>query len=366
MSRSQPLANVAIEARGQMLCDGAAAPRAVDVRMRDDLQFFAQGAFLAAWALADIRRAPGPPNVLRIRALTAAPKAWCEIGDPVLAAAIERNCRLLDGDVQEKREAKWRIAAMATTGVVVLAALVWIVIPAIADRFAPLVPAGVEKSIGAAADTQARTLFKGGLCTSPAGEAALARLVDRLKGAAGVPLDVDVRVISSSVQNAFALPGGRVYLLRGLIENARSPDEVAGVLAHEFGHVAHRDSLRAALREGGAALAIGLVTGGAFGAGAIAGAARASLSAAHSREAETEADDFAAATLRKAGRPTRALGDILQRIAKDEGSSPLDFLRDHPVTDARRARLENEPAAASGEPLLSAGEWLALRAICSP
>ena len=77
------------------------------------------------------------------------------------------------------------------------------------------------------------------------------------------------------------------------------------------------------------------------------------------------ADDFAARTLTKAGRPARALGDILQRIAKGEGSTPLDFLRDHPLTDERRARLENESAQANGEALMPAGDWLALRAICN-
>jgi Zn-dependent protease with chaperone function len=392
----------AVEARGQVFFDGAGAPRRVDLRLGDTLQIFEAGAFRAAWALADIRRVErvakkwmpvfratralnsekrsasphlsdsaqmradpgGGQGPLRIRALTASPKAWCEISDPAFAAAVAQRCRLLDGDSQEKREALWRVAALATTGLVVIAALVWFVIPAIADRFAPLVPAGIEARIGAAADAEARARFKGGVCTSPSGEAALARLVDRVKVAAGVALDIRVGVLSSSVQNAFALPGGRIYLLRGLIEAAQSPDEVAGVLAHEMGHAAHRDGLRAALREGGVALTIGLVAGGAFGAGAIAGAARASLSAAYSREAETQADDFAAQALTRAGRPARALGDILQRIARGEGTTPLDFLRDHPLTDERRARLENESAQATGEALLSAGDWLALRAIC--
>ena len=365
MSQSPSDATNAVFARAQIYSDGGSAPRRVDLRLGDTLQIFEEGAFRAVWALADIRRVSSAAGALRIRALTSPPQAWCEISDPAFAAAIEQRCRLLAGDRQEKREARWRIVALATTGVVVIAALVWFVIPALADRLAPLVPASVERQIGAAADTQARARFKGGACVSPAGEAALARLVDRLKLLAGVPLDVQVGVIASPVQNAFALPGGRVYLLRGLIESAQSPDELAGVLAHEFGHVAHRDSLRAALREGGAALTIGVVTGGAFGAGAISAAARASLSAAYSREAETEADDFAARVMNKAGRPARALGDILKRIAADERSTPLDFLRDHPLTNERQDRLENESTKASGEPLMSAGDWLALRAICN-
>ncbi|MFT4099018.1 MAG: M48 family metallopeptidase [Rhodoblastus sp.] len=352
-----------VEARGQTFFDGAAARR-VDLRLGDTLQIFERGAFVAAWALADVRRVEGE-GALRVRALTAPPQAWCAIADPAFAAAIRQRCPLLDGEAQEKRESRWRLLALAAAGVAFIAALVWFVIPAVADRLAPLVPANVEKQIGAAAETQARARFRGGLCASPAGSAALARLVERVRANAGAPLDVQVAVIASPVKNAFALPGGRVYLLRGLIEAAQSPDEIAGVLAHEFGHVAHRDSLRAALKQGGAALALSLVTGGAFGAGAISAAARASLSAAYSREAEREADDFAAATLTKAGRPARALGDILKRIAQEEGATPLDFLRDHPLTRDRQDRLERETAEANGEPLTLAGDWLALRAICA-
>lgn len=352
-----------LEARSQTYFDGAAARR-VDLRLTGALQIFDNGAFVAAWALADIRRVAGE-GALRIRSLSAPPKAWCAISDPVLAAALERRCGLLDGEPQERSESRWRLLGLAAAGVAFIAALVWFVIPAIADRLAPLVPASLEKQIGAAADTQARARFRGGLCASPAGAAALARLVDRLQANAGVALDVQVAVIASPVKNAFALPGGRVYLLRGLIEAAQTPDEVAGVLAHEFGHVAHRDSLRAAMKQGGAALALSLVTGGAFGAGAIAAAARASLSAAYSREAEREADDFAAAALTRAGRPARALGDILKRIAQEEGATPLDFLRDHPLTRDRQERLESETTEANGEPLMSAGDWLALRAICA-
>jgi Zn-dependent protease with chaperone function len=47
------------------------------------------------------------------------------------------------------------------------------------------------------------------------------------------------------IPNAFALPGGKVYLFDGLLAKAENPDEIAGVLAHELGHLKHRDGIRA-------------------------------------------------------------------------------------------------------------------------
>src|SRR6185369_12453990 len=64
----------------------------------------------------------------------------------------------------------------------------------------------------------------------------------------GRRLDVEIRVVNIDIPNAFALPGGVVLLTRGLLEGAESPEEVAGVLAHELGHVLHRHALSHMIR----------------------------------------------------------------------------------------------------------------------
>ena len=66
----------------------------------------------------------------------------------------------------------------------------------------------------------------------------------RLQTAAQLPIPPDPVVLRSNVANAFALPGGRVYVLAPLLAKSETPDELAGVLTHELGHVAHRDGLR--------------------------------------------------------------------------------------------------------------------------
>ena len=92
--------------------------------------------------------------------------------------------------------------------------------------------------------------------------------------------------------NAFALPGGDVVVTDGLVELATSPEQVAAVVAHELGHVAHRHGLRNMVQASILAALVSYWTGD-FSSLATAGAT-AVLSAAYSRDFEREADDYGA------------------------------------------------------------------------
>jgi len=173
----------------------------------------------------------------------------------------------------------------------------------------------------------------------------------------------DPVVLRSPVPNAFALPGGRVYVLSTLLDRAQSPDELAGVLAHEFGHVSHRDGLRRLIRDGGTAFLVGLLFGDVSGAGAALFATRSLLSAAYARDIEAGADGFAITVMHRLGRPTAPLGDLLQRLT-GPGDGQLSLLRDHPLTPDRVRRLQQEDTAPTGPDLLNPAEWQALRKIC--
>src|SRR5438067_7122963 len=126
----------------------------------------------------------------------------------------------------------------------------------------------------------------------------------------------------SSLPNAFALPGGRVYVLSGLLAQAQSPDELAGVLAHEFGHVVRRDALRRLIRDGGTSFLVGLMFGDVTGSGAVLMAGRALLSASYSRDDERGADGFAVMVMHRLGRPTAPLGALLTRITAGHAEGP--------------------------------------------
>jgi Zn-dependent protease with chaperone function len=135
------------------------------------------------------------------------------------------------------------------------------------------------------------------------------------------------------------------------------------VLAHEIGHVAHRDSLRSLIQSGGASYLLGLLFGDVSGGGAIVIASKLLIDTAHSREAEVAADTFAGRTMLALGRAPGPLGHLLKRIDGNETKLPA-FLSTHPVTDQRLKSLERQVPAQPGEPLLSEEEWRALKEIC--
>ena len=173
-------------------------------------------------------------------------------------------------------------------------------------------------------------------------------------------------VLATAVPNAFALPGGKVFLFDGLLAKAENPDEIAGGLAHELGHLRHRDSMRELIHNGGTSFLIGLLFGDITGSGALIFASRSLVTSSYSRDAETNADTFAIETMHKLGRPAKPMGELMFRVTGKEGGKGLSLVASHPLTEDRLARMDKADAAgpASGQPLLSPAEWQALKSIC--
>jgi predicted Zn-dependent protease len=173
------------------------------------------------------------------------------------------------------------------------------------------------------------------------------RLGQRIAAAAGpsgtgyrffVTVDGDI--------NAFAGPGGYVYVNTGTILRARNVSELAGVLAHEIGHVAKRHVAKNVSRQETANTArqIGMVAGavaagaaGATAANLIGGAASLAALNSFGREAEAEADEFAAEVMPKAGYDPEGLVTFFQTLLGEThpGEHGSSFLSDHPATEAR-------------------------------
>src|SRR5262245_30475630 len=223
--------------------------RRVALRLASGLDISEDGAVVATWPYDGIRRADGAHSLLRLGCVSALPLARLEIEDAATAQALIPHCGSLD--VGRGGSQTWRIVFWSAAAVCSIVAVVLYGIPFAADRLAPLVPMPVETRIGEAVDKQIRTMLGGKVCDGAAGHAAFVKLVDKLRQASGIETPLDAEVMSSPVPNAFALPGGKVYLLDGLLQKARNPDEVAGVIAHELGHVRHRDNLRKIIQEGG-------------------------------------------------------------------------------------------------------------------
>lgn len=346
--------------------DGRSSRRhLVTPRFREQLQLDEPDQPKVAWPYDDIRRADSPSGILRLLCLSALPLARLEIRDPALAAELVARCPKID----ENRPGRggvapivgWSLAAAAS-----IVAMVWFGVPLAADRLTPLVPQSFERRLGTVADGQVRVMFGNKVCTNVAGQAAFTKLVDRLRSAAGLDPSIQSAVLSTPVPNAFALPGGRVYLFDGLLAKAQNPDEIAGVLAHEFGHLKHRDSTRNLIRSGGTSFLIGLLFGDVSGSGAMIFASRTLVTASYSREVEQSADDFSIDVMHKLGRPTKPMGELLFRVTGKQGDHSLSILEGHPLTEDRLQHMTDADKPASGPPLLSAQEWQSLKTICTP
>jgi len=346
--------------------DGASnRRRIVALELSDALEIREDGELLARWAFADIRRADSPPGLLRLSCLTAPALARLEIRDAQLMAALVARCDRLEQDLPNRKGVAgivgWSLAAAVSIVLVVLFG-----VPLAAERLTPLVPDAFERRLGDVAEAQVMVVFDGKPCSNAAGQAAFEKLVGKLRETAGLDNSVQSGVLATSVPNAFALPGGKVYLFEGLLEKAENPDEIAGVLAHELGHLRHRDSMRELIHNGGTSFLIGLLFGDITGSGALVFASRSLVTSSYSRDAETNADSFAIETMHKLGRPAKPMGELMFRVTGKEGGKGLSLVASHPLTEDRLARMDKADVAgrANGQPLLSSAEWQALKGIC--
>jgi Zn-dependent protease with chaperone function len=334
--------------------------RSVRLRLGDALQIVEDDAIVATWPFADVRRADGQKG-LRLLCVSALPLARLEIADPDASARVAALLPQLDagrGTAQTGRIVAWSIAAAVSIVLVTVYG-----IPLIADRLAPLVPLAVEKRIGEAVDRQARAVFGGQACNRADGQAAFDKMMTKIKSAGGFDGPLQAHVLSSNVTNAFALPGGTVYLLDGLLQRARNVDEVAGVMAHELGHAQNRDGLRKIIQTGGSSFLIGLLFGDVTGGSAVLFAARSIMDASYSREAESRADDFTVKAMNGLGRSPQPMGEFLVRVTG--GGKVATVIDSHPLSADRLDRMKKADRGESGPPILSDAEWRALKNICA-
>jgi Zn-dependent protease with chaperone function len=330
----------------------------------------ADGHTIDAWAYGDLRRQSAPDGVLRLGRHGETLLARLEIRDAALADAIEDRAVTLDRSGAAERAMRRKVVGLSLAAVVSLIATAVVGVPALTTRMMPFVPVSVEKKLGVAVDRQIRSsldtkdLGDAFACTEAAGRKALEHLVTKLETAAELPVALSVEVVRRSEPNAFALPGGHIYVYQGLIDAAKVPDELAGVLAHEIGHVAHRDGTRTVLQAAGLSFLFGMMLGDFVGGGAVVIAAKTVLRSSYSRQVEASADNFSVGLMGKVGGDPRALAAILDRIASDKEAGPK-ILRDHPETKDRIVAINAAAIAGATTPLLGGDEWTSLKHICS-
>ncbi len=356
------------EFAGRFFDGRTAAPREVTVRLgRRALDLVdAQGAALASWGYQDLRLVARVSSGLPLRLTSLkAPGARLSVDDHrILGPLRQRAPRLGAGGFVVGRVRPWQ-AVLAAVVVVGFGALL-VATPRLAEPLAALVPLEWEERLGA--EVVAELELFGGPCSEPAADAALEALAGKLAAAAESPYRITVHVLDSKFVNALAAPGGHVVLLAGLIEEAESADEVAGVLAHEIGHVVNRHPLEGLVRNLGISLIVeSLIGDSASLIELAAGLGTMLIESSYSREDEAAADRAAVDILARANLRADGLASFFERLAAKDGEPErpglAGYFSTHPPSAARKAAVAAR-AGGGGAAALGPAEWRALRRIC--
>src|SRR5215472_11612519 len=186
---------------------------------------------IADWPYAELASYAAPEGVLRLGLAKNPQPARLEIRDRALADAFEARAGAVKREAAVDRRTRAKVVAWSLAAATSAVLIAVFGVPAIVERVR-LLFGGRSKNFECG-DTPAT---KDGL-------AAFDKLIRQLESAAALPLPMRAAVVRQAEVNAIALPGGRVYVFQGLLDKAQSADELAGVIAHEMGHVAHRDAV---------------------------------------------------------------------------------------------------------------------------
>ena len=323
-----------------------------------------------SWPLEQLWWAQPPNTQGRARlALQGDNAARLELNDPGFIAAIRQSCPAIDKAGKDKggrRKLAMIIGiSFATIGITIFAAAK--IMPPL---LAPLIPASVERAMGEAAVKQVIDLV--GLlekkditvCSFGSKHPAMERFRQRLARAAGIKGPLTVTVVNAKMINAFAAPGGQIVVFQGLIEFVHNPEELAGVMAHEIGHLVHLHPTKGLIRHIGLTGTLDLLLAGG-GQGIMGTATGLMLRSAYSRDAEREADDAALAILQRAGIKTSGVVSVFKRFSTELPELPksLKLFSSHPLSEDRAARLSAR-AASSGGDAMSAEDWKSIQNMC--
>lgn len=148
------------------------------------------------------------------------------------------------------------------------------------------------------------------------------------------------KVLDNKEVNAFCLPGGFIYIFKGLVDQMPSDEELAGVIGHELGHVVRRHAVKQMEKNLGLTIGSALLLGQKTGALALV--AKDMLMAGFSREDEREADHLGFVHVFKAGYNPYSNLISMKKLA--EGDQPYDYglFADHPESQRRVKALESE------------------------
>jgi predicted Zn-dependent protease len=317
------------------------------------------------WHISDVRQVQGSFSGEQVK---------LEIGtDPVMAVVVNTKGfasemqrafpglnPTVKGHEQTTRFALWSLAALAVAAVVYILGA-----PVAASWAAEKVPREWEAMLGGQMVKSLAPESK--QCVDPAAVAATGALFNRLTTAAASPYKFSMVILQDDMVNAFAAPGGFVVVTSGLLKATETPEQFAGVLAHEIQHITKRHTTRGILREAPMRLALASLFGSS---GETVGKMAGDIGAlSYRRGDESEADSEGLRLLQTAGIDPVGMVEFMRILEKQPGGSAgslLKYVSSHPPSAERAAILG--ALAAQGPrpgPALDRAGWQKIRALCA-
>jgi len=346
--------------------DGKSAlERTVDIALdRHALTLSGSPSGVIRWPLAKLRAIDRPTAGIPFRLTSDTdPQARLVIANDAFTAQLLKFAPQLKGGIT--LNSLKRFAAIVAISLVSVALLAYLTLVLTPRLIASSMPESWRSALGAQIELSFSKDMKA--CNSAEGRAVLDRLEARLRESNPDLPPFKITVYDTPVVNAFALPGGRIAVFNTLISTADTPEELAGVVSHEIGHVANRHSEAQIVRAVGLQLLLSLASGGS-GGDHLGELASVLAILQYSRDAEREADDFAQKTMTAARIDPLGLKHFFERIQKLEGAESSmwgdlgTMISTHPVTQERIDAIK--PLDGPSRPVLTPEDWATLRKIC--
>ena len=326
----------------------------------------------------------------------ASPGARLYVEDGAFAHAIAKRAKQLS-----RWAYWWRLAPMFILGIAAigLALVLWLTDVSVAKSIAQFLPDNIRHSLG----DQVVNQLAGGkrACDAETGSEALVKVLGRLNSGIPSKRHFDVRVVDLGIVNAFAAPGERIVVSKDLVEFVETPEELAGIIAHEMGHGLEIHPEAGLVRALGISTVVSMIFGGTSSTLGDVGALLLQLK--YTRTAEREADAWSLKILKEAQIPAKPFAQFFARMeskssgrkkttkknepdpntdekdktaetAPEKGTTAarretnalrklLTLLSTHPTSPERIKKIEGQPEWPV-QPLLTPDEWQALKRIC--
>ena len=298
----------------------------------------------------------GEPAVIGLKEK---PGARLQVDDPAFRDVLLDLAPQLGARAHRRRQRKemWTVIGALAAIVVIffLLPIPW------ARMGASLLPESFWTSLG----ERLRPLVAEDICVRAPGMVALKSIEERLR--AGMEAEglsapaMPIQVARMPMVNAFTLPGGHIVVTSALIDQAQSPEEVAGVMAHELGHALARHPEASSIRTIGLMGLVGVLTGSGD---LLAQQVMSLVLLKYSRDDEREADRLAMRILKGARVDPVPLADFFRRLVEREEDEALAVLSTHPPSRERMEYILGQAGRWETVPLLDDVAWRNLRRIC--